>query len=60
MYLWIVLSIASMQRDGLEIESAIEVDRSDDISLRTGINLCSQERQQEYTHCNVGTIPLTP
>jgi hypothetical protein len=31
-YLWIVLGITSMQGDRLQIESAIKIDRGDDVS----------------------------
>ena len=31
-YLWIVFRITSMQRDRLEVQAAIEIDRGDDVS----------------------------
>jgi len=32
-YLWIVLGVASVQRDGLQIQAAVKVDGSHDVSL---------------------------
>lgn len=36
-YLWIVLSIARMQRDSLQIQTTVEVDGRDDVSLKEDI-----------------------
>jgi hypothetical protein len=33
--LWVILCITSVQSDGLEVKSAIEVDGSDQVSLST-------------------------
>lgn len=60
-YLWVVLCIASVEGDCLEIEAAVKIDSCDDVPSRTsGQPLQVKQRQQECTHCNVGTIPLAP
>lgn len=69
----IVLGVAGMQRDRLEVKTAVEVDSRDDVPFyRKMMNICSlygikkarffsRTRQQgQGTHCNVGTMPLTP
>ena len=33
-YLWVVLSITSVQRNGFEVKPTVQVDRSDDVSLQ--------------------------
>lgn len=35
-YLWIVLSVARMQRDGLQIQPAVQVDGRDNVPLKQG------------------------
>lgn len=60
--LWVVFGITGVQGDGLQIETTVKVDRSDDVSLGNCQHPSSQARKQfkGNTHCSVGTIPLTP
>ena len=45
-----------MKRDGLQIETAIEIDRSNDVSSITPLSLKINKRHNKaYTHCKVGT-----
>ena len=45
-----------MKRDGLQIETAIEIDRSNDVSSNTPLSLKINKRHNKaYTHCKVGT-----
>lgn len=54
--LWIVLRISCVKRDGLQIETAIEIDRGNDISSNTPLSLKINKRHNKaYTHCKVGT-----
>lgn len=52
-----------MQRNGLQVQTTVQIDRSDNVSLHCVQQSGEPERGQtkEYnTHCNVGTMPLTP
>lgn len=54
--LWIVFRIPRVKRNGLEIETAIEVDRSNDVSSNMPLSLKINKRHNKaYTHCKVGT-----
>ena len=45
-----------MKRNGLQIETAIEVDRSNDVSSNMPLSLKINKRHNKmYTHCKVGT-----
>lgn len=51
-----------MESDSLEIETAVKVDRCDDVSSQAmPLSLVKIRRGRlGNTHCKVGTIPLTP
>lgn len=54
--LWIVFRIPRVKRNGLQIETAIEVDRGNDISSNMPLSLKVNKRHNKaYTHCKVGT-----
>ena len=45
-----------MKRNGLQIETAIEIDRSNDVSSNMPLSLkINKRRNRIYTHCKVGT-----
>ena len=61
MYLGIVLGVACVQRNRLEVQPAVKVDSGDDVPLK------NDEHEQsyftslaDYTHCSVGVMPLGP
>jgi hypothetical protein len=61
MYLRVVLGVTSMQSNRLEVQAAIEIDGGNDVSLRHTLSLnVNREAVEGYTHCKVGTMPLTP
>lgn len=49
-----------MQRNRLEIQSAIQVDGCNNVSFCVLIQRTKNRSLKGITHCNVGTIPLTP
>ena len=54
--LWIVFRVSCVKRNGLQIETAIEVDRSNDVSSNMPLSLKINKRHNKmYTHCKVGT-----
>ena len=45
-----------MERNGFQIETAIEIDRGNDISSNMPLSLKINKRHHKiYTHCKVGT-----
>lgn len=47
-----------MKRYSLQIETAIEVDRGNDVSSNMPLNLKIKKRHYKvHTHCKVGTAP---
>jgi hypothetical protein len=58
-YLGIVLCISRVQRDRLQIEATIKIDRGDNVPLERRIKPYVHTKSQwGDTHCKVGTIPL--
>ena len=54
--LWIVFRVSCMERNGFQIETAIEVDRGNDVSSNMPLSLKIIKRHNKiYTHCKVGT-----
>ena len=54
--LWIVLRISRMKSNSLQVETAIEVDRSNNVSSIMPLSLKINKRHNKvYTHCKVGT-----
>lgn len=52
----VVLGIPRVKRNGLQIETAIKVDRGNDISSNMPLSLEINKRHNKtYTHCKVGT-----
>ncbi len=58
--LWIVFRIPRVKRNGLQIETAIEIDRSNDVSSNMPLSLNINKRHDKvYTHCKVGTATMS-
>jgi hypothetical protein len=52
MYLWIVLCVPCMQRNGFKVQAAIKIDRSDDVSLfcQAKLSLWIQNSENKREH----------
>lgn len=59
-YLWIVLCVAGVQCDGFQIQSAIEIDCGNQISLKKFKSPVQPGTGGLKTYCRVGVIPLPP
>jgi hypothetical protein len=59
-YLWIVLCITSMERNGLQIQATIQINRSNNISIMNTIKYSdNNDCIYLYSYCRVGVIPAT-